>query len=76
MGLEKKLKEAEEKLCSTLEGKAPAREVAIVEARQKLVVDFKQSKGYTLATQDFEVSYDKGIEEIFYNIWRKQREVC
>ena len=64
-----------EKLHFALEAKASARKAVVVEARQKAVADFKQSEEYTLSTQDCDAVYNKGIEEIFYNIWRKHRGV-
>ena len=39
------------------------------------MANFKESDEYKLATQYFDAGYDKRIEEIFYNIWRKCRSV-
>lgn len=47
----------------------------MLEARQQGVIEFKQFEEYNQATQDFDASYDKGVEEI-YKIWRKRRGVC
>ena len=66
MNLEKQLKEAEEKLQTALEV-----EVAIMEAKQQTVAMFKEPEKYKLTTQDFDTGYNKGVEEIVYNIWRK-----
>ena len=62
MSLEKQLKKAEEKLHIALEVEEAAREATVAEARQKEMVDFKESKKYKLATQDFDADYDKGVE--------------
>ena len=72
VSLEKQLKETEEKLQTTLEVKTASKEVTIMEAKQQVVVEFKTSEEYKLSTQDFEAGYDKGVEEIFYKIWRKR----
>ena len=40
------------------------------------MVDFKASEEYKLATKDFDADYDKGVKQIFYNIWRKTCGVC
>ena len=54
------------------------REVAMLKAKQQAIEEFKQSKKYK-ASQGYDAGYDdeydKGVEEIFYNIWRKHREV-
>ena len=70
------MKEAKKKLYTALEVEATSREVVVMEAKQKVVANFKESEEYKLSTQDFDMGYDKGIEEIFYNIWRKRRSVC
>ena len=72
VSLEKQLKETEEKLQTTLEVKTASKEVTIMKAKQQVVVEFKTSEEYKLSTQDFEAGYDKGVEEIFYKIWRKR----
>ena len=76
MSIEKKLKEAEEKLCTTLKVEAASREVDVMEAKQKAMVDFKESEEYKLATKDFDADYDKGVKQIFYNMRRKTCGVC
>ena len=45
-----------------------------MEAKPQAIDEFKQSDEYK-ASQDYDNIYDKGVEEIFYNIWRKHREV-
>ena len=69
----KKINVAEETLCE-----AASREAAVLEAKQQVIKEFKYSKEYK-ASQDYDAGYDnkydKGIEEIFYNIWRKHHEV-
>ena len=75
MCLERQIKETEKKFCSTVESEAAARDAIVLEERQQAVAEFKQSGEYNLATQDFDAGYDKGMEEIFYNIWRKFRGV-
>ena len=76
MSLWKQLKEAEEKFYTILEVEAVTRMVTVMKVKQKAVANFKESEEYKLATQDFDAGYDKELEEIFYNIWRKRRGVC
>ena len=76
MSLWKQLKEAEEKFYTILEVEAATRVVTVMKAKQKAVANFKESEEYKLANQDFDAGYDKEVEEIFYNIWRKRRGVC
>ena len=40
------------------------------------MAEFKESEEFKLVTQDFEAGYDKDVKEIFYNIWRKHRNIC
>ena len=49
--------------------------VAIMEAKKLTVAEFKEFKEFKIATQDFEIGYDIGVEEIFYNIWHKSCNV-
>ena len=76
VSLEKQLKEMERKLQNALEIEAASKEVAIMEAKKRAVAEFKESEEYKLTTQNSEKGYDKGIEEIFHNIWRKCRNDC
>ena len=68
MNLEKAMKEDEEKHKTTLTVEVGFREVIVLEASNQVVVEFKEFEKYKLATQDYEVGYDKGVEEIFFSI--------
>ena len=72
MGLEKQVKEVEDIFHETIESEAASRETVMLEATQQVVVEFKQSEEYNQASQDFYAGYDKGVEEIFHNLWRKR----
>ena len=74
MGLEKQVKAVKDKLYKTTECKAASRETAMLEAKQQAIEQFKQSEEYQ-SSQDYDARYDKGVEEIFYNIQRKHGEV-
>ena len=74
MGLEKQVKLAKDKLREVAEREAASREAAILEVEHQAIDEFKLPKEYA-ALQNYDTGYDKGIEEIFYNIWRKRREV-
>ena len=78
MGLKKEIKVAKEKLCQAAEREAASREIAILEAKQWVVDEFKQCEKYK-ASQDYDIGYDngydKGVKDIFFNIWRKCHEV-
>ena len=50
IGLEKQIKEAKEKLRSTLDSEIAAREATMLEVRQQAISNFKQSEEYTQAT--------------------------
>ena len=77
IGLENEVKAAEERLCEASESEATSREAMIIEARQWDIEDFKQSEYKTSQNYDagYNDGYDKGVEEIFFNIWRKRCEV-
>ena len=78
MDLEKEVKEAEERLCKVAKSEATSREVAIIKARQRAVEEFKWSEEY-MTSHNYNVGYDdrydKGVKDIFFNIWRKRHEV-
>ena len=45
-------------------------------AVEQVVGKFKQSEEYpTILDTQHDASYDLGVEEIFFNIWRKHRDV-
>lgn len=50
MGLERQVKEAEDKLRETIESEVASREAVVLEAKQQAVVEFKQSEEYSQAT--------------------------
>ena len=77
IGLENEVKAAEERLCEASENDDASREAMIIEARQWDIEDFKQLEYNTSQNYDagYNDGYDKGVEEIFFNIWRKHREV-
>ena len=78
MGLEKKVKAVEERMCEAVESKAASREAMIITARQRVIEDFKQSEeSKTLQNYNvgYDDGYDKGVEEIFFNVWSKHSEV-
>lgn len=62
------MKETDEKLQTALEVQIASKEVAVMEAKQQVVTEFKDSEEYKLANQDFEAGYDEGVKEIFYNL--------
>ena len=76
ISLEKKLKATEEKMLEATESKAASRDAVIQEAKQQAVEEFKQSEEFkTSFDMSYEDGYDKGVEEIFFNIWHKCCEV-
>ena len=74
MGLKKQAHKTEDKLCETIKSEAASKEATMLEAKQQAIKEFKQSEEYQ-ASQDYDTEYNKGVEESFYNIWRKCQEV-
>ena len=78
MGLEKEVKAAEERRHKVAGHKADSREATVLEAKLWAIDEFIESEEYK-TSQDYDVrfdnGYDKGVEEIFFNIWRKSCEV-
>lgn len=73
MNLEKAMKEAKEKHKIALAIELSSKEVALMKTHEQDVAEFKESKEYKHATQEYEVGYNKGVEAIFFNIWCKHR---
>ena len=43
---------------------------------EQAVEDFKQCEEYVaIMTTHYDMGYDTGVKEIFFNIWRKRRDV-
>ena len=43
---------------------------------EQVVEDFKRSEEYAaIMTTQYDASYDKGVEEVFFNIWRKRWDI-
>ena len=48
------------------------RDAVVGEAMEKVVADFQRSKEYAaLLNVECDVGYERGVEEIFFTIWRK-----
>ena len=62
------MNEAKEKHQTTLIKEVASKRVIVMEAREQAVAEFKESEDLKLTTQDYEVGYDNGVEEAFFNI--------
>ena len=78
ISLEKEVKATEDRLREATESEAASREATIIGAKQQAVEDFERSEEYKSLhnyNTSYDDRYDKDVEEIFFNIWRKCREV-
>ena len=81
MSLDEKLKAIEEKLLEAaerevIEKEVAFREAAIEEPKLEAVKEFRQSEELnTSLDKSYKDNYDKDVEEIFFTIWCKHREV-
>ena len=76
--LEKDIKATKDKLYEATEREVAFREAAVQKAKQRVVDKFKESEEYSASQNydaQYEDEYDKGVEKIFFNIWRKRHEI-
>ena len=72
--VEEEIKAVEEQHREAVAQEAFVKEAVIQEAKEWAIDNFKWYEEY-ITSHDFDVGYNKGVEEIFFNLWRKIGEV-